>query len=45
MTDSVSRYEYLISKLRQRNFRMTPQRMALVRMIAASEGHPSANQL
>ena len=45
MVDPASRYEYLIAKLRQRNFRMTPQRMALVRMIAASEGHPSAYQL
>lgn len=45
MTDPASRYEYLIAKLRQRKFRLTPQRMALVRMIAASEGHPSANQL
>jgi len=45
MTSSVSRYEYLIDKLRQQNFRMTPQRMALVRMIATSEGHPSAHQL
>jgi len=45
MTDPDSRYEYLIAKLRKRNFRMTPQRMALVRMIAASDGHPSANQL
>lgn len=45
MTDPDSRYEYLIAKLRKRNFRMTPQRMALVRMIAASDGHPSATQL
>ena len=45
MTDPDSRYEYLIAKLRKRNFRMTPQRMALVRVIATSEGHPSANQL
>jgi Fur family peroxide stress response transcriptional regulator len=45
MTDPDSRYEYLIAKLRKRNFRLTPQRMALVRMIAASDGHPSATQL
>ena len=45
MTDPASRYEYLIAKLRKRNFRMTPQRMALVRIIAASDGHPSATQL
>jgi len=45
MADPDFRYEYLIAKLRKRKFRMTPQRMALVRMLAASEGHPSATQL
>jgi len=31
--------------LRERNFRLTPQRVELVRLIAASEGHPSAAEL
>ena len=31
--------------LREREFRLTPQRVELVRLIAASEGHPSAAQL
>ena len=45
MPDPKSRFDELISTLRQRNFRLTPQRVELVRLIAASEGHPSAAQL
>ncbi len=35
----------LIMALKERNFRMTPQRVELVRLIASSEDHPSAAQL
>ena len=31
--------------MKERDFRLTPQRVELVRLIAVSEGHPSANQL
>ncbi len=43
--DTPSRYEQLLASLRQSDYRMTPQRMALVRLIASSEGHPSAAQI
>jgi Fur family transcriptional regulator, peroxide stress response regulator len=45
MTDPHSRYVELIALLKERDFRLTPQRVELVRLIAASEGHPSAAQL
>ena len=45
MTDSQIRFEQLITKLKEREYRLTPQRVELVRLIAASEGHPSASQL
>jgi Fur family peroxide stress response transcriptional regulator len=45
MTDPQARYEQLLAKLRQSDYRMTPQRMSLIRLIAASEGHPSAARL
>jgi len=45
MTDIQTRYDQLITALQRRQYRLTPQRMELVRMIAASEGHPSANLL
>ena len=44
MIDSDLRFEELINALRDRDFRLTPQRVELVRLIAASEGHPSANE-
>ncbi|UCC88671.1 MAG: transcriptional repressor, partial [Anaerolineales bacterium] len=39
------RFEELVNKLREREYRLTPQRIALLRLLAASEGHPSASQL
>ncbi len=45
MPDLQARFDELIAALKARDFRMTPQRVELVRLIAASEGHPSAAQL
>jgi Fur family transcriptional regulator, peroxide stress response regulator len=44
-TESQARCEHLLNKLRQCEYRLTPQRVALVRLLAESEGHPSAAQL
>jgi Fur family transcriptional regulator, peroxide stress response regulator len=45
MPDPKIRFGELIAALKERNFRLTPQRVELVRLIASSEGHPSAAQL
>ncbi|MGA2821587.1 MAG: Fur family transcriptional regulator [Anaerolineales bacterium] len=45
MPDPRVRFHELIVALRERDFRLTPQRVELVRLIASSEGHPSAAQL
>lgn len=45
MTDIQLRFNQLTEKLHQRGYRMTPQRLALIRLIAASEGHPNAANL
>jgi Fur family peroxide stress response transcriptional regulator len=45
MTDPDVRFNQLIAALKQRDFRLTPQRIELVRLIAVSKGHPSASQL
>jgi Fur family peroxide stress response transcriptional regulator len=45
MPDPNVRFDELITALKERHFRLTPQRVELVRLIAASEGHPSAAQL
>jgi len=44
MNDSDVRIHQLIGALKERGFRLTPQRVELVRLIAVSEGHPSAHQ-
>src|SRR5512139_2410402 len=45
MADPDIRFNQLINALKERDFRLTPQRVELVRLIAVSEGHPSASQL
>jgi len=45
MTDPEIRFNQLIAALKMRSFRLTPQRVELVRLIADSAGHPSANEL
>ena len=45
MPDPQVRFDELIAALKERDFRLTPQRVELVRLIASSEGHPSAAQL
>lgn len=45
MSDPKIRFNELISALKEREFRLTPQRVELIRLIAVSEGHPSASQL
>ena len=34
------RMDQMVSKLREHGFRITPQRMAILRVLAATEGHP-----
>ena len=45
MPDPQARFDELIAALKEHDFRLTPQRVELVRLIAVSEGHPSAAQL
>ena len=45
MSDPDFRFQQLVAKLKARDYRLTPQRAALLRLIAASEGHPSASHL
>lgn len=45
MNDPEIRFKELIAALKAHDFRLTPQRVELVRLIATSYGHPSASQL
>jgi len=44
-SDSPARFDHLTARLREQAYRLTPQRMELIRLIALSEDHPSAAQL
>jgi len=39
------RVDEMLSKLKSRDFRITPQRMAILKILAASEGHPSVDAI
>jgi Fur family peroxide stress response transcriptional regulator len=46
--DSVSakqRIDQMLSKLKDHDFRITPQRLAVLKVLAASEGHPSVERI
>ena len=45
MTEPEVRFNQLLAALKEREFRLTPQRVELVRLIAVSDGHPSAGEL
>ena len=45
MADPQTRLNEMVSKLRERGSRLTPQRMAVLEVLAASEGHPSVEQV
>jgi Fur family peroxide stress response transcriptional regulator len=41
MTNPQTRLDEMIARLRQRGYRLTPQRIAILGILAASAGHPS----
>ena len=45
MSDPEARFQQLVARLKGRDCRLTPQRVALLRLIASSAGHPSASNL
>ena len=45
MADNQDRFERLISRLKESDYRLTPQRVELIRLITTSNDHPSASRL
>jgi Fur family peroxide stress response transcriptional regulator len=45
LTDHKKRFETIIQKLRDSGHRITPQRLAIVKILAKSEGHPSVEDI
>ena len=44
-TDFEKRLAEMLSKIKSRDMRVTPQRLAVLRILAASEGHPSVDEI
>jgi Fur family transcriptional regulator, peroxide stress response regulator len=45
LADHKKRFEIIIQKLRDNGHKITPQRMAIVKILAKSEGHPSVETI
>ncbi|HYA41612.1 MAG TPA: Fur family transcriptional regulator [Syntrophobacteraceae bacterium] len=45
MEKTPDRLDSMLGKLRQTGFRMTPQRLAILKILAESNGHPGAEQI
>jgi len=45
MPHDEKRLDHLLSKLKERGQRITPQRLAILRILAKSEGHPSVEEI
>ncbi len=45
MDEPAERFERLITRLRSQGYRLTPQRRAVLRVLAESREHPSAEQI
>ena len=39
------RFNQMLSKLKKHDFRLTPQRLAVIKLLAVSEGHPSVERI
>ena len=39
------RLDQMLSKLKEHDFRLTPQRLAVLKVLAVSEGHPSVERI
>jgi Fur family peroxide stress response transcriptional regulator len=44
-TDPQARYEQVVAKLREQDFRLTPQRLTVVRILTGSKDHPSVEEI
>jgi len=45
MADPQARLDQMLAKLREQNFRITPQRLAVLKILSVSDGHPSVERI
>jgi len=45
MADAKERFDSIVKKLRKNNHKLTPQRLAVIKILTRSEGHPSVERI
>ena len=45
ITDPKGRFDSILKKLRENNHKLTPQRLAIIKILASSEGHPNVEKI
>jgi Fur family peroxide stress response transcriptional regulator len=45
MLKSRERYKAMVDKLKENNHKLTPQRLAIIKILSSSEGHPSVEDI
>ena len=45
MEDITGRFDSMLRKLREKGYRITPQRLAILKILAKSQGHPGAEEI
>jgi Fur family peroxide stress response transcriptional regulator len=45
MNDPEARLDHMLSELRKQNLRITPQRLAVLKILSVSDGHPSVEDI
>lgn len=45
MTDPEKRFDAIIKNLKENEYKLTPQRLAVAKILSQSEGHPSVEQI
>jgi Fur family peroxide stress response transcriptional regulator len=45
MPDPGERFDLIVKKLKENNYKLTPQRLAVVKILAHSEGHPNVEKI
>lgn len=45
MTDPNERFDFIVKKLKENHHKLTPQRLAVVKILARSDGHPNVEKI
>lgn len=45
MTEVANRFESIVKKLRERHYKLTPQRLAIAKILTQSDGHPNIESI